>query len=61
MAYGLLAVASNVSDIPDVLIDGETGFIVDEEQPDSVFQVLRMAWEKYEESYFRRKTPAIRS
>ena len=57
MSCGLLAVASNVSDIPDVLIDGETGFIVDEEQPDSVFQVLRMAWERYEDSYsIRRKS-----
>jgi glycosyltransferase involved in cell wall biosynthesis len=50
MACGLLAVASNVADIPDILIEGETGYLVRGSFSDSVTRALERALLNYEKS-----------
>jgi glycosyltransferase involved in cell wall biosynthesis len=50
MACELLSVAINIGDVSDVLIDGETGFIVNENTVDSVYHVLKRAYLSYENS-----------
>ena len=55
MACELLSVAINIGDVSDVLINGETGFIVDENNVDSIYEVLKKAFLSYENSDSIRK------
>jgi glycosyltransferase involved in cell wall biosynthesis len=55
MACELLVVASKVADIPDIVIDGETGFLISDSSPDSVFHVLEEAFLHYEDCALMRR------
>jgi glycosyltransferase involved in cell wall biosynthesis len=50
MAAGAPVVASAVSGIPEVVVDGETGWLVPPERPEELAEALRQAWHHPEEA-----------
>ncbi len=48
MACELLAIATDVGDTSDALIDGETGFLVKDQSPDSLYRAMKSAYVGYD-------------
>ena len=50
MAAAAPVIASRVSGIPEVVVDGETGWLVSPERPTELSEALRQAWHQSEEA-----------
>ncbi|HVS65776.1 MAG TPA: glycosyltransferase family 4 protein [Thermoanaerobaculia bacterium] len=60
MAAAAPVIASRVSGIPEVVVDGETGWLVPPERPGELAEALRQAWHEPEEARRRGRAGAQR-